>query len=210
MTSQESTGNPRGRPHTPGLRDHLLKHTLRILLRDGYRKFSMGAVAASAGASKETLYRRFGDRSGLLTAALEKYSEGVEALLLANITPDLDTTKRLRQLALNYLHGCYLPEAVALQRIACSDGAAGLGPLFAEKFTDRAVAILTAELERMGTPNPAADAEVFLGMIEGKLRERVLLGARLRAFEKRRDAIVDHAVSIFAGYLRKPSGSSRR
>lgn len=185
----------------PKLRTHLLDHTLRVLLRDGYRRFSMMSVATSAKSSKETLYRYFGDKNGLMRAALVRSATQIAPLLLQ----DLDTADRredrLRQLGRNYLHACFTPESLALQRIACSDGEQGLGPLFAEEITDRAIAVVEAEFDAIGSVRPRQDAELFLGMIQGKLHERIMLGAEIEDIERRIDAQVDHALQVMTPYL---------
>lgn len=201
MASQAKHPSKRGRPAKEGLRDHLLDHTLTVLLAVGFQSFSMSAVAKSANASKESLYKHFGDRSGLLLAALERQASRIESMLLKDLDAVPEPTQRLRRLALNYLEGCYSPRAIALQRIAHTGGADGLGPMFTEKFTDTALAIISAEFGRMATPQPDLDAEIFLGMIRGMLHERTLLGAKTPSFTRRRDAIVDHAVEIFSDYL---------
>lgn len=182
-------------------RDRLLDHTLRVLLRDGYERFSMNAVAQSARASKETLYRHFGDKAGLLRAALVRSATLIGPLLEAGLDEATTTEARLRRLGLNYLHGCYLPEALALQRIAVADGERGLGPLFAEEITERAVAVVEAEFVHLGSPSPRVDAETFLGMIQGKLHERIMLGADPDELEDRLRAQVDHALAVMGPYL---------
>ena len=192
------------------LRARLLDHTLRVLLRDGYRRFSMNAVATSAKASKETLYRHFGDKTGLLHAALVRSAALIGPLLRVGLDSAATREDRLRQLGRNYLHGCYLPEALALQRIAYADGEHGLGPLFAEEITERAIVVVEEELEALGSPDPRRDAEVFLGMIQGKLHERIMLGAEVDDLDRQVDAQVDHALAVLAPYLtsidhRRPS-----
>jgi len=178
-----------------------------VLLRDGYRRFSMGAVAASAKASKETLYRHFGDKSGLLHAALVRSAALIGPLLLDRVDAAAGPHDRLRQLGLNYLDGCYLPEALALQRIAYADGEHGLGPLFAEEITERAIAYVEAEFASLGSEQPRADAETFLGMIQGKLHERIMLGADLGDLDRRMAQQVDHALLLLDPYLRSLDGN---
>lgn len=183
------------------MRARLLDHTLRVLLRDGYRRFSMNAVATSARASKETLYRHFGDKTGLLHAALVRLAALIDPLLAVDLDSATTPEDRLRQLGLNYLHGCYLPEALALQRIAYADGEHGLGPLFAEEITERATAIVEEELRALGSDQPRRDAEVFLGMIQGKLHERIMLGAEIDDLDQQLEAQVDHALAVMTPYL---------
>lgn len=203
-TSSERSAGDAGlaaEPQDDGLRAHLLDHTLRVLLRDGYRRFSMGAVATSAKASKETLYRHFGDKTGLLHAALVRCAALIDPLLHVGLESATNREQRLRQLGRNYLHGCYLPEALALQRIAYADGEHGLGPLFAEEITERAIAVVEEELVALGSDQPRRDAEVFLGMIQGKLHERIMLGVEIDDLEHQIEAQVDHAVGVLAPYL---------
>lgn len=197
-----STGPATGAAAADGLQARLLDHTLRVLLRDGYRRFSMIAVATSARASKETLYRHFGDKAGLLRAALVRLAALIDPLLHEGLDTAVTAEDRLRQLGRNYLHGCYLPEALALQRIAYADGEQGLGPVFAEEITERAVAIVTDELATMGSPDPRRDAETYLGMIQGKLHERIMLGVEIDDLDEQIDAQVDHALVVLAPYLR--------
>ncbi len=161
----------------------------------------MASVATSARASKETLYRHFGDKSGLLGAALERVGERVAPLLLRGLTDGMPRTDRLMALGRNYLGGLLEPESLTLQRIAFADTERGLGPLFARSFSDAARGVVTDELRAMGTPEPALDAEVFLGMVRGHVHERALLGVPRGAGRRSREAVVAHAVRIFEAYL---------
>ena len=188
-------------PQVDALQAHLLDHTLRVLLRDGYRRFSMNAVAASAKASKETLYRHFGDKAGLLHAALVRSAGMIEPLLHVGLDEASSPVDRLRRLGMNYLHGCYLPESLALQRIAVADGADGLGPIFADEITERAVAVVEDDFEALGSARPRQDAELFLGMIQGKLHERIMLGVEIDDLEVQLARNVEHALEVLAPYL---------
>ncbi len=205
MKSQPPNQQPikKGRPLEDGLRDRLLDHTIRVLLRDGYRKFSMNAVAQSAKASKETLYRHFGDKAGLLHAALIRNATLIGPILNEGLQTAQSTEERLFCLALNYLRGCYLPEALALQRIAYADGESGLGPIFAEEITEHAISYIVDEFTQLGSTQPREEAEIFLGMIQGKLHEKILLGVQIKNLEEQLERQVSHALHMLAPYLEK-------
>jgi AcrR family transcriptional regulator len=147
----------------------------------------MNAVAASAKASKETLYRHFGDKSGLLHAALVRMAALIDPLLHIGLDSAVGREDRLRQLGRNYLDGCYLPEAIALQRIAYADGEHGLGPLFADEITERAVAVVEGEFATLGSPEPRREPSCS-GHDQGrKLHERIMLGADLDDVDEQLD-----------------------
>lgn len=201
MATTTGTTGKKGRPLEEGLRDRLLDHTLRVLLAVGYQKFSMKAVAESARASKETLYRHFGDKAGLMHAALMRNAALIGPLLAEGLDEQPDPLARLRRLGLNYLHACYLPEALALQRIAYADGEQGLGPMFADEITEYAIRYVVDELARLGSPHAREDAEIFLGMIQGKLHERILLGVPLPNRETALSDQVGYALRVLAPYL---------
>lgn len=192
----------KGRPLEDGLRDRLLDHTLKVLLRDGYQKFSMNAVAQSASASKETLYRHFGDKAGLLHAALVRNATLIGPILLEGLASTTTREERLFRLAMNYLRGCYLPEAMALQRIAYADGKNGLGPIFAEEITEHAIGYIEQEFAQLGSSHPREDAEVFLGMIQGKLHEKILLGVEIDNINAQLEQQARHALLMLAPYLK--------
>lgn len=190
----------RGRPLDTGLRQRLLDHTIRVLLETGYAKFSMIAVAQSAKASKETLYRQFGDKDGLLRAALTSSAGWIAPLLLDGLTDDLAPHARLRRLGLNYLGACYRPGSLALLRIAIAGGPDGLGALFESEITEKALVVVEGELTRLGSVHPRADAETFLGAILGKDYERRLLGVEPRE-EGAMERQLDHALRLLGPYV---------
>jgi AcrR family transcriptional regulator len=59
----------------------------RLCARDGIAHVSMDAVAAEAGVGKGTIYRRFGDRSGLALALLSEDEHELQDALLRGPPP---------------------------------------------------------------------------------------------------------------------------
>ncbi len=64
------SARPRGRPRSPEADAAIYRAALEILPEQGFRAFSMEAVATRAGVSKATLYRRFPSKRELIAAAL--------------------------------------------------------------------------------------------------------------------------------------------
>lgn len=54
---------------------HILESVLTVWREDGYQRATMRRVAALAGISEVTLFRRFGDKAALFRAALELEAE---------------------------------------------------------------------------------------------------------------------------------------
>jgi AcrR family transcriptional regulator len=64
-------GRARGRPRSPETDGRILRATLRQLAEEGYSRMSVDAIAAEAGTTKPTIYRRWPGKEALAVAALE-------------------------------------------------------------------------------------------------------------------------------------------
>jgi len=60
----------RGRPRSAAADDAILHAAATLLVEVGYRPLRMEAIAARAGVSKATLYRRYKDKEAAVTAAI--------------------------------------------------------------------------------------------------------------------------------------------
>ncbi|QLY28710.1 TetR/AcrR family transcriptional regulator [Nocardia huaxiensis] len=70
-TDQPAQPRPGGRPRDPERDTALLAAVCEILPEVGYDRLTVDAVAARAGASRATVYRRWKDKSELVRSALE-------------------------------------------------------------------------------------------------------------------------------------------
>jgi AcrR family transcriptional regulator len=61
-----------GRPRGAGTDERILEATLRQLAAEGYARMSLDAVAAEAGTTRPTIYRRWPTKAGLAVAALSR------------------------------------------------------------------------------------------------------------------------------------------
>jgi AcrR family transcriptional regulator len=86
---------------------------------------TMTAVARRASCSKETLYKWFGDRDGLLTATVRWQASKVRAGVYDRQTLDVATLREtLIAFASNWLSVIASPTSIALNRVAIGQGAA--------------------------------------------------------------------------------------
>lgn len=114
----------------------VLDAALRLLVRAG-DKLTMNALAREASCSKETLYKWFGDRDGLLTATVQWQAAKVRMPQIEKANLNAETLRRGVELfARDYLTVLSSPTSVALNRIAISHAgsqASNLGRIVLEK-----------------------------------------------------------------------------
>jgi AcrR family transcriptional regulator len=91
---------------------------------------TMTAVARRASCSKETLYKWFGDRDGLLTATVRWQASKVRAGNFERQTLDAGALREsLKRFAVNWLEVITSPTSIALNRIGISQAASRDGNL---------------------------------------------------------------------------------
>jgi AcrR family transcriptional regulator len=104
------------RDWTPRQRE-VLAAALGLLVDGGERALTTDAVARAANCSKESLYKWFGDREGLLTAVI-----GFQAAKVRTPVPDApgpdEFRKQLRVFATDLVAVLAGPESLALNRLA--------------------------------------------------------------------------------------------
>lgn len=96
----------------------VLDAALKLLTRDG-DKLTMIGIARAASCSKETLYKWFGDRAGLLTAAVQWQAAKVKLAQISeqDLTRDL-LQERIEAFGRNLLNVLSGDVSVALNRVA--------------------------------------------------------------------------------------------
>jgi AcrR family transcriptional regulator len=71
-TPADTTGSRAGgRPRDPALDEAIILATRARLVRDGYSRMTLGDIAADAGVSRPTLYRRWNNKFHLVADALD-------------------------------------------------------------------------------------------------------------------------------------------
>src|SRR3954451_6974887 len=71
-TPADTTGSRAGgRPRDPALDEAIILATRARLVRDGYSRMTLGDIAADAGVSRPTLYRRWDSKLDLVADALD-------------------------------------------------------------------------------------------------------------------------------------------
>lgn len=78
-----------GRPRGPDTDQHILDAAFRLMAQQGYVRMSMDAVAAEAGVTKPTIYRRWPSKIELAMAALRAYCDASRPAVVGEIRTDL-------------------------------------------------------------------------------------------------------------------------
>jgi AcrR family transcriptional regulator len=167
----------------------VLDAALRLLVRGG-GKLTMSALAAEANCSKETVYKWFGDRDGLLSAIVRWQAAQVRVEALDEDGIDrLALIARLKQFASDWLRVVSSDKSLALNRLAIGHAGEEGGELGAIVLDNGRFALgrrLKPVLEAARTAGliqfeSAEEAfRTFFGLIARDVHIRLLLGDRLR------------------------------
>ncbi|MDN2580315.1 TetR/AcrR family transcriptional regulator C-terminal domain-containing protein [Aquibium sp. ELW1220] len=156
------------------------------LLLEGRDGLTMTAVARRASCSKETLYKWFGDRDGLLTATVRWQASKVRAGNWDRQRLDADAlAESLEAFAANWLTVISSKTSVALNRVAVAHAASGrsdLGRIVLENgrfaIGERLKPLLEAAREAglIGFDDTETAFRTFFGLVGRDVQVRLLLG----------------------------------
>jgi AcrR family transcriptional regulator len=102
-----------GRPRDPALDEAIILATRNRLVHDGYSRMTIGDIAADAGVSRPTLYRRWSSKLELVTDALDygfRKQRDMSGLDLSRLEPRKALVEAVRRLDPAYFN----PDAMVL------------------------------------------------------------------------------------------------
>ena len=168
----------------------VLDAALRLLVEEGDH-LTMTAVARRASCSKETLYKWFGDRDGLLTATVQWQASKVRVAQVDRKGLDLASlTASLERFACDWLKVISSDTSIALNRVAVSHAGSGkddLGAIVLENGRFALARRLKPVLEagKQAGFLDFTDAETafrtFFGLVARDVQICLLLGDRLES-----------------------------
>lgn len=152
-----------------------------VLEEKGFSGMSVQAVAKAAKASNETLYRWYGDKTGLFEALIRGNSNLVrDALDATAAEAALDSLHRIGPVLLSMLLG---DRAVALNKAAAADAGGTLGRALAQEGRSAIAPRIIAIMEdariagHLGGGTAQEMAEVYFSLLIGDLQVRRVTGA---------------------------------
>ncbi|MBV2155041.1 TetR/AcrR family transcriptional regulator [Kitasatospora sp. SUK 42] len=152
------TPPPKERADAARNRAAVLEAAARLFAEQGVEAVSMDQVAAAAGVGKGTLFRRFGDKSGLAAALLDARERVLQEAVLSGpppLGPGAPADERLAAFLNAYFD--YLLEHLALVRMSETATPGARYRIGAYRFWHRHVAILLATV-----PDPDHTAHALL------------------------------------------------
>jgi AcrR family transcriptional regulator len=192
------------------------------LLAEGRDALTMSAVAQRASCSKETLYKWFGDRDGLLTATVRWQAHKVRAGSYDQARLDTSALRAsLEAFAANWLSVVSSRTSVALNRVAISHAGSGksnLGEIVLANgrfaIGERLKPLLEAAREaRLLAFDDAETAfRTFFGLVGRDVQIRLLLGDTLRLTDAdiAQDAArATHQFLMLHGVKKAPAAAGR-
>lgn len=167
----------------------VLDAALALLVEEG-DALTMTAVARRASCSKETLYKWFGDRDGLLTATVKWQASKVRVTPLDRSRLDIRSlSASLQQYAANWLMVISSETSIALNQVAVSHAGSGkdnLGAIVLEngrfEMGRRLKPVLEAGRDAglLSFVDTEATFRSFFGLVARDVQIRLLLGDGLK------------------------------
>ncbi|MEO0952156.1 MAG: TetR/AcrR family transcriptional regulator [Pseudomonadota bacterium] len=189
----------------------VLNAAMHLFSQHGARQVSIGAIAEAASASKETVYRHFGNRDGLLIAVLKRFCSLTLSQLPKKPVGGESFEEGLSRLGFWYLKMVTRPETLSFYRYIVGEveRSPSLGPAFTNAMTRPIVAEFASHMESVSDPSRSLElAEAFLGLLQGKLWNRALVEPDAYITKSDLEAQVRMAVELFAPSFLSDNGSS--
>ena len=167
-----------GRPRDPATEQRILEVALRMLAMDGYSRMSLDAVAAEAGVSKPTIYRRWPSKADLATSALRTIQLSEPPVDTGSTIGDLTGTLENFRRSLLRPNGMSLVGTVLAEEFHNPD----LLGLFRERLVVPRRARLRAILERARKKKevrPRVNLDCAVAMLVGGFYAQYLAGSEI-------------------------------
>jgi TetR/AcrR family transcriptional regulator, mexJK operon transcriptional repressor len=186
-------------------REEIAAIAQEVFLKLGFAEATMQVIAASAGASKETLYRHFGSKEELFSEIVR--ARAARAFSGIGEAPSgLEPKEFLTQFGDNFLHLLSGEDSLCFYRLVIAEmpRAPELGRIFLEQGPVQILKLLTAQITRavelgqLTCTDPELAAKLFIGALVGNRHVHALLAPKLEELtEEKITRHVSEAVAMF-------------
>ncbi|PRX49558.1 TetR family transcriptional regulator [Prauserella shujinwangii] len=160
-----ASGPPRERADAARNRLRVLEAAARLFAEHGADAVTVDAVARAAGVGKGTVFRRFGDKSGLVAALLDERERKLQRAVLSG-APPLGPGAPAPERAVAFLdaYATYLADHLELVRLSETASPGARYRIGAYRFWHRHLAFLCAD-----TADPDHLAHLLLAAVDADL-----------------------------------------
>jgi AcrR family transcriptional regulator len=162
-----------GRPRAPHTDERILDAALRLMAEQGFVRMSMDTVAAAAGVTKPTIYRRWPSKIELAMAALVAYCDVTLPEVVGDTRTDLIAEMEHFRRALLRPNGMSLLGTVLAEEHKTPELLAAFRKYLVAPRRQRLTAILAAAQAR-GELREGADSGLAVNMLVGALYAQYL------------------------------------
>jgi AcrR family transcriptional regulator len=203
--------------------ERLMKAARELLNEKGIEGTTVPRVAARAGLSPASVYRRFPDKDALMRAAVLQTLESLDAATAATLTPELAERLSLRAFAETMVRQSLASQRRntrmlhAMQQFILSHPSTAFKKKAAElniRSVQRVADFLQHKRHEINHPNPKKAASFALMLVGFTLQEIVVLDVLPEMKDPRLpdtdEELVEEVVRAFLGYLGALPDSKRR
>lgn len=157
---------------------------IELLIEAGYDGLSVLSVARRARASNETLYRWYGDKTGLFSALVARNAAMIRDSLEKSVTLSTSPVAVLRSFGPHLLMVLTGPAAIALNRAAAADATGDLGRALASAGREAVLPVLRSLIGAAQSAGFLADmdlddsVDLYVSLLIGDLQIRLVTRAR--------------------------------
>ncbi len=159
--------------------DTIIAAAYAVIAKHGYEGASMLRIAKAAKASNETLYRWYGDKTGLFEAMVIDNAAATKAALEQATATPADPTQTLAAFSPLFLTMILSDRAIALNRAAAADPTGALGAAISSGGRDAIqplIATLLVKLPGAQAHSPAQLAAWYVALLVGDLQIKRVTG----------------------------------
>ncbi len=200
QASDSPPWNARGRPRDPGIAEAVIQATQTQLASSGYHRMSIDTIAAAAGTTKATIYKRWASKADLATAAVSALIEEEEPPNTGSAWGDLVAYLETLRHRIEHNRGMGIIGALVAEQTHTPE----LLDLFRERVLLPRRALIRRVLEKaasQGDINEDVDVDIAVSMLIGSYYAEYITGREIP------DGWVEHTVNIVWSGIKRQSGA---
>ena len=192
------------RPSTLKKQKKIIETATTLFFEHGYSQTSLDQIIEQCGGSKQTLYRYFGDKKGILVEVITHCTEEIEAAFQFDSASDTPLEEKLNQFGYEYLKALCSPKLLNVYRIIIAESRHDkeLATFFLSRGPQHMHHLLVDYLQsqvnqgRLKLEDTNMACSQFLGALKGDFFHEALVGIDIPDEQNMKQHVAE-AVKIF-------------